>query len=216
MINGYIAVGNKCAVDFHQLGLPIPQAEALKVLWHKGFRVVNVDPVALVRTCLGTAKYKRGANISEAPYLVDCSTLTKWIYGKTGIWLPRHSIDQRDMGEQIPRSEVKSGDLIFVSGFRSYWRHGENIEIGHVGICSGEGTVIHACNSTRGVVEDSIEEFLRDVKDGGIRRIKTSTTITLESPSNRMVECSSEFRQILHPDVYLEPVPFPEVCHPFE
>ncbi|OGE80163.1 MAG: hypothetical protein A2660_02430 [Candidatus Doudnabacteria bacterium RIFCSPHIGHO2_01_FULL_45_18] len=157
MIRGYMAVGNKCAVDLEELCLPISTKAALEILWQKGFRVAAVDVVKLARGCVSSSRYRRGANYFEAPFTVDCSTLTKWVYAKTGIWLPRHSIDQREMGKRV--SDVRAGDLIFANGAKPYWFTDPTDGVGHVGICTGQGTVIHAASKDRGVVEDSIEDF---------------------------------------------------------
>ncbi|MBX4187385.1 MAG: C40 family peptidase [Candidatus Doudnabacteria bacterium] len=214
MIQGYLAVGKRCAVDFEQYK-QFTKDEALAILWEQGFRLVQVDVVEEARKCIGTSRYRRGAGFYQAPFVLDCSTLTKWVYAKLGIWLPRHSIDQRQMGKRISNSEFERGDLIFSVGRRSYWHDDAKDGVGHVGIVTGSGTVIHAANTARGVVEDPIERFVA----GGFRgacRIKTHKTVTLESPSNRIVECSWEFRQILHPYLFPGRGQPEEVYHPFE
>ncbi len=198
MLNGYIAVGNKCAVDFTDFNLSITTEEVLAILWQKGFRGVEIDLVDSLRKHVGSSRYRRGAYISQAPFVMDCSTLTKWAYGQIGIWLPRHSIDQRAMGRQIEIAEIEPGDLIFSVGAKPYWYADPNDGVGHVGICTGQGSVIHAASTKRGIVEDSLEVFVSPAHEyRGIRRIKTPGVVTLESPTNRMVEWSGEFRNIL-------------------
>jgi len=198
MLQGYLAVGNKCAVDLQQLNLPIPQEQILNILWRKGFRVVQPNIIELAKKCVGNSRYKRGAGFYQAPFTVDCSTLTKWVYAKLGVWLPRHSIDQRKIGFSVETNELKPGDLVFSKGAKPYWEADESDGVGHLGIYVGNGLIVHAANRRRNVVEDPIDEFLLPPGSfRGIRRILTETTITLESPSNRVIEWSGEIRNIV-------------------
>ena len=84
----YRAVENRCAVILDSLGLSISREETLTILNRKGFAVVAVNIISLARRCIGTSQYRRGARLSEAPAVFDCSSFTKWLYGKRGIWLP--------------------------------------------------------------------------------------------------------------------------------
>ena len=59
MIKGYLAVGNRCAVDFSALALPVLQEEALAILWRLGFRRIEVDLLALARSRIGVSRYRR-------------------------------------------------------------------------------------------------------------------------------------------------------------
>src|SRR3989338_8780587 len=101
----YRAVGNRCAVILNSLRLPHSREETLAILNHKGFTVVEVDIIALARQCIGTSRYRRGARPSEAPAVVDCSSFIKWLYAQRGIWLPRRSIQQRELGEAVNLDE---------------------------------------------------------------------------------------------------------------
>jgi cell wall-associated NlpC family hydrolase len=185
-------------VDFRQFKLPISKQEALDILCRKGFQVVPVDVVDLARKCIGQSLYRRSARFYQAPFVVDCSTLSKWLYSKAGIWLPRHSIDQRKMGSVISAEERKAGDLVFIQGAIPYWHEDPSDGVGHVGMCTKEGTVIHAANSKRGVVEDEFDLFVGSVDSfRGIRRIGVAEVITLESPNNRIVEWSGEIQNII-------------------
>lgn len=77
----------------------------------------------------------------------DCSGLVKYVYGSSGIYLPHSSSAQSGNGYYVSADELQAGDLLFF-GSSSY--------ISHVGIYSGEGTVIHALSESTGVVEDSL------------------------------------------------------------
>src|SRR3989338_3495913 len=117
----YLAVGNRCAVDFNKLKLSVPLEQALSILERKGFQKIDVDIIALARSFIGSAKYRRGARLSEAPEIFDCSSLIKWLYAQKGIWLPRRSIQQREMGEIVSLEDIIAGDLVFTSGRIDYY-----------------------------------------------------------------------------------------------
>ncbi|MGE0141077.1 MAG: NlpC/P60 family protein [Ilumatobacteraceae bacterium] len=79
---------------------------------------------------LGVA-YKFAA---ESPGVAfDCSGLTKYAWGKAGVYLPHQSSAQYASTPHVPKDQVQPGDLIF------YYA-----PIGHVGIYIGGGSMIHA------------------------------------------------------------------------
>lgn len=59
----------------------------------------------------------------------DCSGLTRWVYQKAGIELPRTAQEQYDATESIPLSEAEPGDLVF---FHSTYNTANYVT--HVGI----------------------------------------------------------------------------------
>lgn len=195
----YRAVGNRCAVDLGELKLPIPDEKALRILLANGFKVMEVNLVALARQCIGKSKYRRGAKPSEAPGIVDCSSFVKWLYGRRGIWLPRFSIQQRDQGERIELENVTVGDLIFVSGRIDWYLDNPADGVGHVGIATGNGTVIHAANKKIRVTESRLQDFASRDKFRGARRYvpENRRVITLETPVYREVETADEIRWIV-------------------
>lgn len=195
----YRAVGNRCAVDPDRLNLPISRQEALTVLSHMRFAVIDVDLIDLARRYIGTSKYRRGARSSEAPAFVDCSCLVKWLYGQRGVWLPRRSIQQRQYGESVMPGDIRAGDLVFTSGWRNYYLEDPADGVGHVGIATGEGTVVHAKGRTSGVVETPLESFVEKRKFRGARRYipHDAEVITLQVPPDRDVETSDDIRWII-------------------
>ena len=68
----------------------------------------------------------------------DCSGLTQWAYGKSGISIPRTSQAQYYVGAKVSLSELAPGDLVFfnTAGY-----------LGHVGIYIGNGQMVHAGSS---------------------------------------------------------------------
>jgi len=193
----YRAVGNRCAVDIGSLRLPISDEEALSIFEQKGFVIINVDIISLARGQIGVSQYHRGAQPSEAPAVVDCSSFVKWLYGQYGIWLPRRSIQQREHGEEVQPAEVVGGDLIFASGKTDYFLDDRNDGVGHVGIATDQGTVIHAKNKIAGIIESPLREFFENDKFRGIRRFFNPKTIVLETPAKREIETADDLKWII-------------------
>ncbi len=63
----------------------------------------------------------------------DCSGLTKYAWGKAGVYLPHQSAAQFASTPHVPKDEAQPGDLIF------YYA-----PIGHVALYLGGGMMIHA------------------------------------------------------------------------
>jgi len=76
--------------------------------------------------------YRWGAS---GPGSFDCSGLTRYVYGKTGVSLPHSSRAQYGSGQHVSRAELQPGDLVFFA------RGGT---ISHVGIYVGGDNFIHA------------------------------------------------------------------------
>jgi len=195
----YRAVGNRCAVMFDSLDLPISHDETLTILVQNGFGVVEVDIIALARRCIGTSQYRRGAKPSEAPIVVDCSSFMKWLYAQRGIWLPRRSIQQRELGEAINLDDLIAGDVVFVSGKIDYYYNDPTNGVGHVGIATSVGTVIHAANKEFNVVESPLEMFVGKKMFRGARRYipQKAEVLTLSTPTDREVETADDIRWIV-------------------
>lgn len=195
----YRAVGNRIAVDLNTLGLPISHHEALRILYDKGFKIIEVDLISLARQCIGRSRYCRGVRPSEAPAIIDCSSFVKWLYGMRGIWLPRRSIQQRELGEAVGLDKLIAGDLIFVSGWVNYYDDDPANGVGHVGIATGDNTVIHAANKKVNVVESALDKFVGKNKFRGARRYvpKDQEIITLEFPAERELEIVDDIKWII-------------------
>lgn len=138
----------------------------------------------------------------QAPKVLDCSSLTKWIYKCRGIYIPRHSVSQRDYCKEhftIVESEenMRTGDIVFTTGKHDFYWDDINDGVGHVGFATGEGTVIHAANSKVGIIESTFENFIKGFR--GIGRIieNDSSIITIESPTHKIVEESNQFRWMI-------------------
>lgn len=79
----------------------------------------------------------------------DCTGFTYYVYNACGYSLSRSCSVQAKSGNAVSKADLKAGDLLL-------FNNGANGSIGHVGIYIGDGTFIHAANSRRGVVIDTI------------------------------------------------------------
>ena len=79
--------------------------------------------------------YKRGGNTVETGF--DCSGFVRSMYEQTiGLILPRRAEQQAAVTQNIDKSELKPGDLVFFTTMRRAFSH--------VGIYVGEGRFIHS------------------------------------------------------------------------
>jgi cell wall-associated NlpC family hydrolase len=73
---------------------------------------------------------------AAGPRSFDCSGLTQFAYRAAGVSLPHSSRLQSQMGQAVPRADLRPGDLVF---FYS--------PVSHVGIYIGNGQMVHAPTS---------------------------------------------------------------------
>ena len=72
---------------------------------------------------------------------IDCSGLTQVCFKAKGIWLPRDASQQVTCGEEVCLCDIQRDDLAFFQNAEG--------RIVHVGICMGEGRIIHASGQVR-------------------------------------------------------------------
>ncbi len=103
-------------------------------------RDVGLDVVQIARQQVGDA-YLWGGN---GPDAWDCSGLTSRIWREVGGVddIPRVSRDQLAWTVPIPREQLLPGDLVFFGN-----------PVNHVGIYAGDGRMVDASSSKKGVVE---------------------------------------------------------------
>ncbi|AEG84248.1 MULTISPECIES: C40 family peptidase [Corynebacterium] len=83
---------------------------------------------------------------AAGPSAFDCSGLTSWAYAQIGKSIPRTSYAQAAGGTKVARQDLQPGDIIaFYSG------------ASHVGIYTGNGTVIHALTEGTPLSESPID-----------------------------------------------------------
>lgn len=191
----YRAVGNRCALDLSSL--PLTEETSLRLLYLLGFKILQVSAGELARSCVEYSRYCRGVSIREAPAVLDCSGLVKWACAQQGIWVPRLSIQQFAYGDEVPGSKPEEGDVLFTSGFANFYETDPRIRIGHVGLVTEKGTIIHAAGPRTAVQEVSVKRFIGKRTLQGVRRFSTKKTCTLLVPDTYLVEWSDDIRWLL-------------------
>ncbi len=199
----YKAVGRRCAVNLDEFDLPVTKGRVLEALTELGFVVQTPSIVELARSCIDKSAFKVGARLSEAPRYVDCSSFMGWLYGKLGLRLPRRSRDQQGAGFPIFPGHELAGDLVFIESGMVPDARPADLAI-HVGLVTGDGTVVHASGRRKIVEELPLPEFRRAQREGEpvweqrFRRYATlSDLITLMIPKTLKVDSSDDVRRII-------------------
>jgi cell wall-associated NlpC family hydrolase len=107
--------------------------------------------------------YKRGGSSEEKGF--DCSGFVRYMYEKSvGLVLPRRAEEQAKVTEEISRSELKPGDLVFFNTLKRTFSH--------VGIYVGDGKFIHAPRPGKAVQVDDMREAYWHKRFNGARRVQ--------------------------------------------
>jgi cell wall-associated NlpC family hydrolase len=114
--------------------------------------LTNANPNKLLNTAkkyIGV-KYEFGAGPYPQTNRFDCSTYTKFVYGKHNVKLSRLSRNQAKEGISVSKNNLHKGDLMF---FYLPGRYKSNKIVGHVGIYMGNGKMIHASTKPKNGVQ---------------------------------------------------------------
>lgn len=106
------------------------------------FGSLGMKALEMAKTKLGTP-YVWGA---DGPNAFDCSGLMKWAFEQVGKDIPRSSSAQSEVGQEVSKSDLKAGDVVF---FYS--------PVSHVGIYDGNGKILHASQSGEPVKYSDID-----------------------------------------------------------
>ncbi len=116
--------------------------------------VSNTNEKPIANTAVNSAldklgsKYVYGATGNGA---YDCSGLIYSVYkNELGINLPRSSREQSGYGQQVSRSDMQKGDLIFFNTTGG--------GVSHVGIYMGNNEFVHASSGQRKVMVSNLDE----------------------------------------------------------
>ena len=110
--------------------------------------------------------YKRGGNTVETGF--DCSGFVRAMYEQSiGLILPRRAEQQAAATQNIDRSELKPGDLVFFNTMRRTFSH--------VGIYVGEGRFIHSPKPGAEVRVESMKVAYWASRFDGARRVQANT-----------------------------------------
>ena len=107
--------------------------------------------------------YRSGGTSEEKGF--DCSGFVRHMYEKSvGLVLPRRAEEQAKVTEEISRSELKPGDLVFFNTLKRTFSH--------VGIYVGDGKFIHAPRPGKAVRVDDMREAYWQQRFNGARRVQ--------------------------------------------
>ena len=108
--------------------------------------------------------YKRGGISEEKGF--DCGGFVRHMFEKSvGLVLPRRAEEQAKVTEEINRSELKPGDLVFFNTMKRTFSH--------VGIYVGDGKFIHAPRPGKAVRVDDMREAYWQKRFNGARRVQS-------------------------------------------
>ena len=108
--------------------------------------------------------YKRGGNTAESGF--DCSGFVRAMYEQSiGLVLPRRAEQQAAATQNIDRSELKPGDLVFFNTLKRTFSH--------VGIYVGEGRFIHSPKPGSQVRVENMAIGYWAQRFDGARRVQT-------------------------------------------
>lgn len=133
----------------HQASAPLPAAEpgaggAVAGMPGPGAAAVvsatRTAIVAYARQFLGNPYVYGGTSLTNG---ADCSGFTQGVFANFGITTGRSSRDQAERGREIAIDAAQPGDLLFYASGNT---------INHVALYIGGGQVIHASNSTTGII----------------------------------------------------------------
>lgn len=94
----------------------------------------------------------------------DCSGFIYYVFNSCGYSISRSLTSQANTGIAVSKSELQPGDIVIFNNTSSG-------ALGHVGIYIGNGNMIHAANSKRGVVTDTINSGYYNTYYYSARRI---------------------------------------------
>jgi cell wall-associated NlpC family hydrolase len=120
------------------------------------------EPLRIVDTALALqgVPYRNGGT---DPSGFDCSGFVEYVFAQNGVALPRDVQQQWSVGDPIPRSDVRPGDLVFFS------INGPGAS--HVGIAVGPDFFVHAPSSRGRVRTERLSTEYWSRRFAGARRV---------------------------------------------
>jgi len=106
---------------------------------HQDVAVIKEKPQRSQATTVEIALQQLGAPYrygGHDPSGFDCSGLVYYAYKQQGIKIPRSTKTQLHYSKTIPRSQLRSGDLVFFNISKA--------KVSHVGIYIGESRFVHS------------------------------------------------------------------------
>lgn len=138
-----------------------PTAETEELVsqdWPERTREVLMNALSLTGI-----RYKYGGNSPETGF--DCSGFVRYVYQQaTNLSLPHSARAISQLGETIPKHELKPGDLVFFNTLKSAFSH--------VGIYIGNNRFIHSPSSGGGVRVEDMKAAYWEKRFNGAQRIE--------------------------------------------
>jgi cell wall-associated NlpC family hydrolase len=108
-------------------------------------------------------RYRRGGTSEETGF--DCSGFVGYVFKeKLGLLLPRTSREISKVGEEVPKSELEPGDLVFFKTMRQTFSH--------VGIYLGNNQFVHAPRTGQSIRVEDMRQSYWARRYNGARRIE--------------------------------------------
>ncbi len=168
LVTTLVSVGASLCIQSVALAAPSPQESPASV--------TSVVPAALhpavelAKTMIGIPYRWAGADPLSG---FDCSGLVYYVFNQLQVRLPRVPRELFHRTEQIGRSELQPGDLLF---FHTFAR------LSHVGIYIGEGRFIHAPRRGKNVTIESIDSKYYQKRYAGARRVMNPPALSTLRP----------------------------------
>jgi cell wall-associated NlpC family hydrolase len=143
-------------------GVPQPHPGRTSVPSHAEEAHARPEPLRIVETALALqgAPYRNGGT---DPSGFDCSGFVEYVFAQNGVALPRDVQQQWSVGDPIPRSDLRPGDLVFFSI--------NGLGASHVGIAVGSDSFVHAPSSRGRVRTEQLSAEYWSRRFAGARRI---------------------------------------------
>jgi cell wall-associated NlpC family hydrolase len=134
--------------------------------------------------------YKRGGTSAETGF--DCSGFVRVVYEQSlGLILPRRADDQAQQTTQIPKSDLRPGDLVFFNTMRRTFSH--------VGIYVGDNKFIHSPRAGGRVRVESMGDSYWVKRFTGARRVEgaeaAAATMMVPAVATRLSQQPSSLAQ---------------------
>jgi len=122
----------------------------------------KAQPLLKALSLIGTP-YKFGSSNPDKG--LDCSGLVKHVYKESAdISLPRSAAEMSKQGEQVAKTELKPGDLVFFNTM--------GVGVSHVGlVVDASGPRFYHASSSKGVTESDLSKNYYKTRYLGARRV---------------------------------------------
>ena len=140
-------------------------AQTYGLLLGRDIPVSRDSSAATARRLIQTASRYNGVPYvfgGTTPDGFDCSGFMRYVYAKSGVYLPRMADEQYEVGQPVSYSRLQPGDMVFFSTYEP--------GASHSGMYIGNGQFISA-TSSRGVKIDSMDSGYWGARYIGARRV---------------------------------------------